>query len=97
MDEIHTSVTPEYSKVLDNNEYVYLMGLTATHDITKNNDKEIYYKRFCPIIYEYYDSADDGLINKTRFIVVNHYLSNDILDESIEQGVKETVEWLTKH
>lgn len=75
-DEIHTMMTPEYSLLFENNDYTYLMGLTATHDITSKNDKEWYYKKYCPIIYEYYDSADDGLINKTRFVVVNHSLND---------------------
>ena len=35
MDEIHTMMTPEYSKLLKNNKYKSLMGLTATHDITR--------------------------------------------------------------
>lgn len=75
-DEIHTMMTPEYSALFENTKYKYLMGLTATHDITSKNDKGVYYKKYCPIIYEYYDSADDGLINKTKFIIVNHYLED---------------------
>lgn len=76
-DEIHTMMTPEYSLLFKNNHYQFLMGLTATHDIDKNNDKEYYYNKYCPIIYEYYDSADDGIINKTNFFIVNHRLSNN--------------------
>jgi superfamily II DNA or RNA helicase len=76
-DEIHTMMTPEYSKVFENLTYKYLMGLTGTHDITNSNDKAYYYKKYCPVLYEYYDSADDGLINKTHFYVVNHALTND--------------------
>lgn len=75
-DEIHTMMTPEYSLLFKNVEYECLMGLTATHDISDKNDKEHYYTMYAPIIYEYYDSADDGLINKTRFIIVNHTLSD---------------------
>lgn len=77
MDEIHTMMTPEYSRLLDNVKYTCLMGLTATHDVTAQNDKALYYEKYCPIIFEYYDSADDGLINKTRFFVVSHNLSDD--------------------
>jgi superfamily II DNA or RNA helicase len=76
-DEIHTMMTPEYSMLFRNVKYNYLIGLTATHDITNKNVKEWYYKKYCPIIFEYYDSADDGLINKTRFVIVEHALSND--------------------
>ena len=75
-DEIHTMMTPEYSAVLELKTQ-RLMGLTATHDITDNNDKGEYYEKYCPIIYEYYESADDGLINKTRFFIVNHILDNE--------------------
>jgi superfamily II DNA or RNA helicase len=76
-DEIHTMMTPEYSLLFANCKYDYLMGLTATHDMTNKNDKEWFYSKICPVIYEYYDSADDGLINKTRFIIVNHELSDN--------------------
>lgn len=102
MDEIHTMMTPEYSKLLDNNEYTYLMGLTATHDITDENDKEYFYKELCPIVYEYYDSAEDGLINKTRFFIVNHELNNEdriivtYKTTSFEKGEKEHYEYLTE-
>lgn len=75
-DEIHTMMTPEYSALFENTEYKYLMGLTATHDITYKNDKGYFYNKYCPIIYEYYDSAEDGLINKTKFIIVNHSLDD---------------------
>jgi len=75
-DEIHTMMTPEYSALFDRTKYKYLIGLTATHDITYKNDKGFYYKKYCPIIYEYYDSAEDGLINKTKFFIVNHYLED---------------------
>ncbi len=76
-DEIHTMMTPEYSRLFENLTYKYLMGLTGTHDITDKNDKQYYYDRYCPVVYEYYDSADDGLINKTHFFVVNHTLTNN--------------------
>lgn len=74
-DEIHTMMTPEYSSVFEI-EATWIMGLTATHDITEENDKALYYEKYCPIVYEYYGSADDGLINKTRFFIVNHTLDD---------------------
>lgn len=77
LDEIHTMMTPEHCKLLENNEFKYVLGLTATHDITDENDKKYYYDKFCPIVYEYYNSAEDGLINKTRFFIVNHDLSDN--------------------
>jgi superfamily II DNA or RNA helicase len=75
-DEIHTMMTPEFSKLFYKTKYEALMGLTATHDINGINDKAALYRKYCPIIYEYYGSAEDGIINKTRFFVVNHHLNN---------------------
>ena len=75
-DEIHTMMAPEYSKVFGI-PHTYLMGLTATPDITNKNDKWMYYKKFAPVIYEYHNSADDGLINKTKYTIVEHWLNND--------------------
>jgi superfamily II DNA or RNA helicase len=74
-DEIHTMVTPEYSSVFEI-KAEWIMGLTATHDITDKNDKQYYYDKYCPVIYEYYESAEDGLINKTRFFIVEHELGD---------------------
>jgi superfamily II DNA or RNA helicase len=99
-DEIHTMMTPEYSAVLKL-KTTWLMGLTATHDITDKNDKAEYYTKYCPIIYEYYKSADDGLINKTRFFIVNHTLNDhdEILITSKKgsflRGEAEQYEYLT--
>lgn len=76
-DEVHLMMSPEYSLLFKNNKYKYLLGLTATHDITSKNDKGDYYKKYAPIIYEYYESAEHGLINKTRFVIVNHLLSDE--------------------
>lgn len=76
-DEIHTMMTPEYSALFENNKCKWLMGLTATHDITSKNDKGYFYKKYAPIIYEYYRSAEHGLINKTRFVIVNHSLGDE--------------------
>lgn len=101
-DEIHTMMTPEYSKLFWNTKYSALMGLTATHDINEINGKSVMYRKHCPIIYEYYDSADDGIINKTRFFVVNHYLSNydkvmvGPKNKRFPQGELEAYVYLTK-
>ena len=90
-DEIHTMMTPEYSALFENTKYKYLMGLTATHDITYKNDKGFYYKKYCPIIFEYYDSAEDGLINKTKFFIINHSL-DDSSTVTVRVGKKVTQE-----
>jgi len=86
-DEIHTMMTPEYSALFERTQHKYLIGLTATHDITSKNDKGFYYKKYCPIIYEYYDSAEDGLINKTKFFIVNHSL-DDSVNVTVKVGKK---------
>lgn len=101
-DEIHTMMTPEYSQLFDNNMFRYVMGLTATHDITSKNDKEQYYNKYAPIIYEYYDSAKDGLINKTRFFIVDHELSNKdkiiikLKDKQFEKGEADHYKYLSE-
>ena len=102
LDEVHTIMTPEYCKLLENNESKYVLGLTATHDITDENDKKYYYDKYCPIVYEYYNSAEDGLINKTRFFIVNHDLSDNdrivvkIRGKQYERGELEYYVYLTE-
>lgn len=102
LDEIHTMMTPEYCKLLENNEFRYTLGLTATHDITDENDKKYYYDKYCPIVYEYYNSAEDGLINKTRFFIVNHDLSDNdriivtLKKNQYEKGELEYYNYLTE-
>ena len=101
-DEIHTMMTPEYSLLFKNVKYNNLMGLTATHDITNKNDKILYYKKYAPVIYEYYDSAEDGLINKTNFFIVNHCLSDkdkvliNLKNNRFLKGEKSHYEYLTE-
>lgn len=69
IDEIHMVATPVYGQVLDNlTATKALVGLTGTPDL-ENEDKAEYYEKYCPIIYSYYDSAEDGLINKTKYYV----------------------------
>ena len=77
-DEIHTIVTPEYGQLLIRAKELNIpvIGLTATPDNDKLDKKEMY-ERYCPIRYEYYDSAEDGLINKRKYIVLNHNLTDD--------------------
>ncbi len=102
LDEVHTIMTPEYSLLLENNHFKYIMGLTATHDITEENGKKILYDRYCPIVFEYYNSAEDGLINKTRFFIVNHELNDKdriivtLKGKQYEKGEKEYYEYLTE-
>lgn len=101
-DEIHTMMTPEYSSLFKNNEYKYIMGLTATHDITYKNDKLSFYEKYCPVIYEYYDSANDGIINKTKFFIVTHHLTDSFpviiktKEKIIKKGELEYYSYLTE-
>jgi len=77
-DEIHTIVTPEYGNLLINAAEldIRVIGLTATPDKDKI-EKQDFYDSFCPIVYEYYDSADDGIINKRQYITVKYPLTDD--------------------
>lgn len=77
-DEIHTIVTEEYGKILFKADELLIpvIGLTATPDNEKEEKKEMY-DAFCPIIYEYYDSAKDGLVNKRKYLVYTYDLTDD--------------------
>jgi superfamily II DNA or RNA helicase len=77
-DEIHTIVTPEYSSILYKTSrlHIPIIGLTATPDDDKD-DKSLLYEKYCPIVYTYLDAADDGLINKRRYITLTYELTDD--------------------
>lgn len=85
-DEIHTMVTEEYGQllVLAKKLNIPVIGLTATPDNDKLEKKEMYDK-YCPILYEYYDSAIDGFVNKRKYIVYQYNLSNDYI---VQGGTK---------
>lgn len=76
-DEIHTLITPEYGKLINlaKSLNIPVTGLTATPDNHKP-DKDLFYKTYCPIIYEYYDSAKDGIVNKRKYIIFEYNLSD---------------------
>src|SRR6056297_378374 len=76
LDEVHTIATPEYGKLLENNNFKYLVALTGTPEFDKSEKKD-FYDKYYPLVYEYYDSADDNLINKTRVLVYKYTLNND--------------------
>jgi superfamily II DNA or RNA helicase len=77
-DEAHTMVSPEYGNVLRVRAEHNLprIGLTATPD-TDSDEKRLFYAKYCPIIYEYLDSAKDGIVNKRRYFVYNYELTDD--------------------
>lgn len=76
IDEIHTTVTSEYSRVFETNKGNIVIGLTATPDILRKSEKKDVYDRYCPIIYEYLDGESDGVVNKTRFKIIEHELND---------------------
>lgn len=77
-DEIHTMATEKYGRPLRIRSDFDLprIGLTATPDIHKE-DKKHFYKLYCPIVYEYMDSAKDGIVNKRKYIIYRYDLTND--------------------
>ena len=75
-DEIHTIVTPEYSKIFENNTFKYKIGLTATPDIKGKPEKLELYNKYCPIIYTFLTAEQHGVVNKTKIVVIDHKLNN---------------------
>jgi len=73
-DEIHTFVTPEYSKVFSLT-HSYTLGLTATPDINKDEKREIY-DYHAPIIFKYNTAQKDGVVNDVDVIVIDHILDD---------------------
>jgi len=76
MDEVHTIFTEKYSDLLRNNKFKYILGLTGTDGMEIEGKYELY-KEYAPIIYEYMNSANDGLINKSRVLVFERELNNN--------------------
>ena len=78
LDEIHVIASPEYGRLvaLAKSLNIARIGLTATpsiHGIFKEN----FYKVCIPIVYEYYDSAKDGIINKRQYYIYKYKLTDD--------------------
>lgn len=101
--EIHTAVTEEYGRLMRIRTKANLprIGLTATPDDHKD-DKDIFYKTYCPIIYKYLNSAQDGIVNKRRYFIYEYELS-DIYQvmagtkkNPFMMGEKSQYEYLTK-
>ena len=93
-DEIHDSLTVEYSKFYKNNKYSRIMGLSATIDeravVTENNNvvvtKGILLQAVAPVCYTY--DLNDGQADKTSrpldIYVINHKL--DIYTKNVPAG-----------
>lgn len=77
-DEVHTIVSPEYGKLIAIAKELNIsrIGLTATpslHDEFKNQ----FYEYYIPIVYEYYNSAEDGIINKRKYYIYKYELTDN--------------------
>ena len=81
-DEAHTLVSEEYGKLIINAKKlrISIVGLTATPD-NKKIEKKLFYQKHCPIVYTYLDGATDGIINKRKYIIYEHYLNDTFLTE----------------
>jgi superfamily II DNA or RNA helicase len=75
-DEIHTC-GPEYFNLINNaiELNIPILGLTGTLNDANTFKSNVLYDKL-PILYEYYDSADDGLINKRKYLVLKYSLSD---------------------
>lgn len=93
-DEIHDSLTPQYSKFYTNNKYKAIMGLSATIDRKAVVDEEEMLlkghllDRFCPVVYTYGidEGQEDGTARKLEVYVINHKL--DVLTKNVQGGSK---------
>jgi superfamily II DNA or RNA helicase len=103
MDEAHDGCSPEYIKVLLNNNIKYIIGLTATpysereyklekEDITKVNLME----RHIPICFTYglTDAIRDGNSRKLNVHIIHHRL--DEIDKCIEGGTAKSTFFMTE-
>lgn len=95
-DEIHMMMTPEYSSLFKVQQSKYLLGLTGTPDL-ENLEKSILYNKYCPILFEYYDSAKDGLINNTRYVIHLYSLTDAFKVQAPMRGKQILVGELYRH
>lgn len=102
LDEIHTIATPEYGLIMEIADRLEIsrIGLTATLDTEKNEEKQKMYDKYCPVVYKYHTAAKDGLINKRKYKVVQYSLSNKHMSiiktpkKLFKQGEKDRYEYL---
>ena len=66
-DEIHTMMTDQYGRIF-NVPHKYLFGFTGTPDDIKE-DKAVAYETVAPVLMRYHNAADDGMINKRKYIL----------------------------
>jgi superfamily II DNA or RNA helicase len=77
MDEIHVMATSEYGKLAKTARMLNIpvVGLTGTPDDRKR-EKYAFYLLYAPIVYRYTTAEADGIINKKKYIVYEHELSD---------------------
>jgi len=76
LDEVHTQLSCEYSAILTNLQYNTVIGLTATLDNLRREDKQLLYDKHVPVVFEYHSGEADGVVNKTKLIIVEHQLDD---------------------
>ncbi len=93
-DEIHDSLTKEYSKFYTNNSYTNIIGLSATVDRKAMVDEEEQVikghllDKFCPVCYTYGidEGQIDGTSRKLDVYVISHKLDTESV--TIVSGTK---------
>jgi superfamily II DNA or RNA helicase len=83
-DEIHMSLTPQYTKFYKNNVYKHILGLSATVDRTtkyldeegNETNKGELIDDIAPIVFKYNlnQAVKDGTTKKLRIFIINHHL-----------------------
>ena len=96
-DEIHSGLTPQYSKFFENNKCDNIVGLSATIDrSTKYTDENgIEYTKgnlvdkIAPVVFTYSlnDSIKNNTSKKLTIYIINHRL--DVTNKIIEAGTKD--------
>jgi len=76
-DEIHLCGEQYFTLIKNCQELnIPVLGLTGTPNKEEKFKKDVLYKTL-PIVFEYYDSAKDGLINKRKYYIYQYKLSDD--------------------
>jgi superfamily II DNA or RNA helicase len=86
-DEIHMSLTPQYTKFYKNNVYKHILGLSATVDRTtkyldeegNETNKGELIDDIAPIVFKYNlnQAVKDGTTKKLRIFIINHHLDSE--------------------
>ena len=76
-DEIHLCGEQYFTLIKNCQELnIPVLGLTGTPNKDDVFKRDVLYKTL-PIVFEYYDSAKDGLINKRKYYIYQYELSDD--------------------